>query len=800
MAVSFGTHVSLPRQTLASAQLPRRVRRSLEQLYALVSDEMARSLERMLGEFEQQLFRQADQASNPGLQQSYFETLRLVRQNRADLIPQFLSGLETALASIRMPVTAQPEEGAHLHFGELRLVEEHELDEGSLLRAIAARHEARCSLPLHLLGQRFGVLAGAPAFDSESVPVGPQALGRILGQASHVLQLDLQPRLDLFRVFDTHALNGYSQLAEAMNATLARENVLPNLAYVPIRIRPTLQSELTGEAGRERREKGYAPPVIPLTPIAGGRPHTGWFGGSEPDDEVPAGNDAGPGGYAGSDGGGGDGGARGGGGGYAGPTPADGEAFAVLQQMLASRRDLLGKLGPNRRKPSPIERAQLSTEDVMQALARLQTMARDSGGAAGLARKPRTVHDVRQALLAQTRQLRGEAAALSNDDSDAFELLSILLAEIQRELRQDAPSNRLLHELVVPLLRLVLKDRGFFVQTQHPARQLLNAVAESGASWMSEEESDPALNDQLQHAVEDVVANFEGDTNVFEAANARIQQHLQSMARRAEVTERRHVDAARGKEKLELAKRRATELIEETSRNQNLPRFVRTLLANSWTDVLTLTQLRSGEDSEEWTQQVEDTRAIVQATNLDDAVPPAQGLAGRIERSLAFVGYHQEEAGDIARRLTARVDEEAADPASRTELAMKLKSRGRLGQEAVPDKLDLPPRSPIEQAAYEHLRTLPFGTWFEFNINQQGDVARRRLSWYSPLTDHALFVNQRGQRVGEQSLDSLARMLAQNQARVVTADDSGLVDRAWHTALGALRNFARNEPHDEAGE
>ena len=99
------------------------------------------------------------------------------------------------------------------------------------------------------------------------------------------------------------------------------------------------------------------------------------------------------------------------------------------------------------------------------------------------------------------------------------------------------------------------------------------------------------------------------------------------------------------------------------------------------------------------------------------------------------------------------------------------------------------------------LRSLPFGAWFEFITNQQGDVVRRRLSWYSPMTDHALFVNQRGQRVGEQSLDSLARALAQGQARIVTVEHSSLVDRAWHSALGALRGFVAGKGgHGDAGE
>jgi hypothetical protein len=145
----------------------------------------------------------------------------------------------------------------------------------------------------------------------------------------------------------------------------------------------------------------------------------------------------------------------------------------------------------------------------------------------------------------------------------------------------------------------------------------------------------------------------------------------------------------------------------------------------------------------------------------------------------------------IAQRLTQRVPEGEDDPASRTELAVKLKARARLGEDpAKAQRPKLPPRTPEEQARYEQLRVMPFGTWIEFVTNQQGDVVRRRLSWFSPVTDNALFVNQRGQRVGEHSLDSLSRMIASGQARIVTAARGRLVDRAWQAAVSALRSFA----------
>jgi len=157
---------------------------------------------------------------------------------------------------------------------------------------------------------------------------------------------------------------------------------------------------------------------------------------------------------------------------------------------------------------------------------------------------------------------------------------------------------------------------------------------------------------------------------------------------------------------------------------------------------------------------------------------------------LGQVGYHAEEAAAIARRLTSALDDDE-DPASRTELTMRLKARVRLGEDtSEARKPELPPRDEAEQAQYDQLRVMPYGTWIEFIINQQGDLVRRRLSWYSPVTDKALFVNQRGQRVGEHSLDSVARMMSRGQAKIVAAERGRLVDRAWQATLNTLRSFA----------
>ena len=741
--VSMSTDKGLPapRQAiLTNTSLPRRVRRVLEQLLALLADDYARELERLLNELERELLRLADEALSPALRANYIDTLGRVRLQRGELVARFLTGLESSLARIREPKsTAVAEDGARsVDSGSLRLVDHHEIDETSALESIAVRHESRSSLQLLLLGQRFGVLAGTPAFDASELPVGPLGLCRILATAADVLNVSLDTRLLLFGQFDRHLGEGYVPLLEAMNVLLIRENILPALAYVPLRTRRGARPRKGGAPGNiaappQAQSRSSPLPAASATPAVMGWP-------------VAAAGD-------------------------------DGEVFELLQQLLTERRDLVDKMraGSGPRGPVP-----LSTDEVIAALAALQSQP-------SVNRAPCSLPDIRQTLLAQSRQQRGEATTLSREDGDTFELLGLLYSGISRELREDTPSTALLERLQLPLLRLALRDRGFFSRSQHPARQLLNTVAEAGARWTADEEADPQLQQQLQVVVGHVAEHFDGDAAVFEAANKSLQQHLQRMDRKAEISERRHVEAARGKDKLELAKRRALEVIDAAVNDRRLPRFLQALLSQVWADVLTLVLLRHGEGSELWHQHQRATAQIVDI-GLRGASAPAE-LARLIEDGLALVGYHGEEAGAIGRRLTSSDEPADEDPASRTELAMRLKARTRLGPEAQ-QKPASAPRNEREQALYQHLRSLPFGSWIEFATNQQGDVVRRRMAWFSRVTDRVLFVNQRGQRVDEQTMDHLARLLASEQARIVTPEHANLVDLAWASALGSLRKLA----------
>jgi hypothetical protein len=100
-----------------------------------------------------------------------------------------------------------------------------------------------------------------------------------------------------------------------------------------------------------------------------------------------------------------------------------------------------------------------------------------------------------------------------------------------------------------------------------------------------------------------------------------------------------------------------------------------------------------------------------------------------------------------------------------------------------------------EQARmFERLKTLPFGTWFEFRTNQQGDKVRRKLAWFSTLTGRCLFVNQRGVRTDERMLEQLALDIIGGQASIVEPEQESLVDRAWKAIVSSLKQLVGNDP------
>lgn len=735
---------------LAAADLPPRVRELLGALIGLCRQTLAAPLILTVEALEQALLHDADRARNP-MQQADLMAQRGQLHAFAGHFPdRMLDAVAESLARLRDPAAAAPALSTPPPLPGmlgLSLVAEHDVDRDLLLTEMVRRETLRSTNSLNLLGQRLGVLAAAPAFETDALPLAPQALCAMVRRLAEQDGLSTEVQLALYRSFERQVLERLGDVLDRANALLSQQGVLPGLVYTPYLARSaSTRRIITQSVGGGRATQPAKRTAAPLTGWNGPAPSGSWSNLLQ--DAV---SDSGSAGSA-----------------IPGLTTSAGSA---LHELLQQARQASA---------APAQSVAVPSAAVDAVLARLQAQ---SSAATGVA-------DLQAAVVAQLRSEHGAQAQLGSHDRDNLDLLRLLMQQVQQQQRPDPVPAALLARLQVPLARAAMADPGFFVRDEHPARELLNQVAEAGASWLGDDDVDPQLLQRMAQSVQGLLGQDVRTPEAFATANEDVQQHQRAAVHRAELAERRHVEAARGKERLELARRQANAQIDQCCDAQAPPRFVQTLLRQAWADALTLTRLRHGDDSPQWQERLQQTQRIaaVTAQAVDAPGGTDAALAADVEAALVQVGYHAEEAAAVARRLATPGGED--DSTSRTELSARLKARARLGEQAGPTTTaPSSPRNAAEEAAYQQLSALPFGSWFDIDTGD-GTLRRQRLSWYSLLTGHALFVNPRGQKIADTDLDTLARQISAGRAQLVTEDKGRLVDRAWQASLDALRALA----------
>ncbi|HJP97838.1 MAG TPA: DUF1631 family protein, partial [Rhodanobacteraceae bacterium] len=228
--------------------------------------------------------------------------------------------------------------------------------------------------------------------------------------------------------------------------------------------------------------------------------------------------------------------------------------------------------------------------------------------------------------------------------------------------------------------------------------------------------------------------------------------------------------------------------------------LIRTLLESAWADALTLTLLRDGVNSDAYRRRLAAADQLLDSpVGRDDT-----RLAADLNHGLTQVGLQATEADQITRYALDLPQQPASraatPPPSQTELLIRLKSRhkpedqSKAGKPLVPQKLAL---TPAELRALDELKRMPFGTWLEFTINQQGQKVARKLSWYAPASGRCLLLNARGAATPERTLEQIARLMALGQVRQLPPQDRGMIDRAWDALVTGLRKFSRTNETTE---
>jgi hypothetical protein len=756
---------SHPPARLNNGRWPVRAQQLIETGYTLCVEGLYEPVRRCLGEFEKHLFALADHAHHSGEQHECLESRQRVLQGQDGLFQSFMEQLGNALSEMDEVPAASAEAAAEMNpWQTLELVDTGVQEISMTLDQVGARGDARHGRALYELGHRLAVLIGSPPLEGAALPLSPHAMANAFQRASARLELPLKHELLLLHEFDRWIVPNLAELYSSINLRWQSDGILPQLRSVPV---PRHASQ---------RSRVGTPEVVPANEAAS----------TENSGHLQA----------------------------AAPGEDSIHVLESLRNLLARRRDGHGLAAGETGGP-------LASEDELQsALGALQQhLAQVTDHAS---RELRSAARLREELLAQLNFGKPDGAPrtqLTSEQGDTVELVAGLFEQLGQQLQQGGNARGLLSDLQLPMLRVAASDHSFFERHDHPARQLLDTVAATANDWLdgSDDESNRPLAAKLDQLV--ARANQEPpSTALYANLLADIEHHLAVLTRKAQVAERRHIEAAQGHERLDQARHRASELMAERFA-QSPPRgLLRALLDRAWSDVLALSLLRHSEDSDAFKAQLAITDQLLGRL----PTPDRQQLQQDVERGLQQIGMHPEESVQVAQRLLGTdTPDHASELPSAADLALRLNQHQRLGEQNAEPKpavdrpaarakttitravagktattsaatppTPAPARDPRERQIEQHLRELPFGSWFEFVDPASGQVTRRKLAWYSPMSGRCLLVSRRGQRGEEMSMTQLAHQVATGRAREAASEPETLLDRAWRSLTGNLRQSA----------
>ena len=475
-------------------------------------------------------------------------------------------------------------------------------------------------------------------------------------------------------------------------------------------------------------------------------------------------------------------------------------AFAGLQQLLAQalpRADVDAS--------APV----LPRKDLMTVLAELQHSQLQPAPAT-LQEAGAGIHDAIAAIAGSrwpTARMR-----VGQLEHDTINLVAMLFQFVLDDRNLAAPIKALLARLQIPLIKVAMQDKAFFSRGGHPARKLLNELANAALGWTGGDdyERDP-LYRRIAAIVDTLLNEFTDDAEIFEQQLADFLAFKEGEQRRASLVQQRLLDAEAGRAKSELARAAVDEALAERLGDRAWPAIVVKLLQEAWSNVMFLAYLREGAGSEAWSEALATVDQL-----LWSAQPPAgdedrrkllallPNLLRNLRQGLTAINHDAFETSQLLSELEGvhlvHLRRQAPAPAEGAPAveaggdAVMERLKGALAESrlAIGKRSDAPvgaepvPAAPVSAEALERVEALKLGAWVE--IDQGEDRRFRcRLAAVIKATGKYIFVNRGGMKVAERSRAELAREL---ESGLITVMDDGLLfDRALASVIGNLREM-----------
>ncbi|MBI5463121.1 MAG: DUF1631 domain-containing protein [Gammaproteobacteria bacterium] len=734
--------------------------------------QLSAALVRMMGKVDDALFELAEKAENNTVQSLYFDAMREVRLKRASMEIGFKAQLmEGFNREIRKESeSADTAKTASPRMNEMDLVEHDALEETLAVANMVSKVDVGCKEELGPLNRRIGYLLNDPDLARAKNPIGPEVICNAFREACGDVESGIKVKLIIMKLFDRYVVSEEMlPLYREINRLLIERSVLPELRHEV-----------------KRANSPRARPQNAAASAAGGANTT------------------------------------------EGAAPSDEDVFATLQQLMF--RAVPGGVpgGIVLGGPAGNGMGMGGGAGFMQTLTQLQQGNSElvAGGIGNLSNVDLMSGSVNVIRNIQSSAIVGNVGAA---DGMIIDVVAMLFDYILDDTDIPPAMKALIGRLQIPMLKVGMLDKSFFSRKAHPARRLLNLLAEAAVGWNGEQ--DQALYKKVESVVQRVSIEFESDVSLFGTLLEDFEDFMSKERQKAAHLEEQSARMVQGKERLRLAKQRVR--IEAERRCQTaIPKFVRQFLVSYWQNLLLVTFIKEGEESIAWKRNLTTMDNLVwslqpktTALERDRLVKLLPSLLRLLREGMSLVSMREDDfqafleqlasthaaivnavpretgaagvAGDTAMPLL--VDDpltvlavEDGEPVQEDRIVTtatihRLVETGDIDVEEITLGDEDPAVQQIEDEFIERVRGLQQGMWVEFT-QDDGNNLRAKLTWISPVTGVYLFTNRQGLKACDKTLHGLAAELRRGNARVL--DDAPLFDRAVNSLIDGLRKQA----------
>jgi hypothetical protein len=682
----------------------------------------------------------AERAESNTVQGRFFEAISHINHGRDPLIRTFLEGVARGFMDFGNPAAATaPAQAPGDGRPELSLIAPDDMEESVACENIIIKANANCFPELYALSQRLAVISGGRKIKDYEIVGGPHQLVHALRGAIRPIEVDIKVKIVLYALFDRLLMRDVQGIYHQMNQLLRDDGVLPHIK--PVSVKKAREREIRERAAQDQQR--------------------------------------------------GDADAR-----AQGPANLGGELFDDIIELMSKRRPG-GKSGTSAK--APVSRSQVVS--AFDKLPQQRSAAVPQGGAGSeMQLDERFVGRVKEALESEREQVLDalDRDKLAPVDAGLIDLIGLLFEYMLNDPVLPNSAKALISHLHTPYLKLALIDRRLLTNSDHPARRLLDEMVEAGSLWMEETHPNRGIYPHIQRIVDRVLQEFSDDVSLFDELLEYFDGVVAEQRKRTDTMERRTTEAARGRERLQLARQRAAKEIQSLTQGRTLPRPLLLFLRQNWLDYLAFIQLRNenAEQSDAWTDAVDIAEQLialfdptVDDATLDRRLPGLPGLRSRVHTAMRTLGSHNHAALE---RVTALLDDPRAwrnrggdeDSCSREAPGEGTSTASYM--RAIVDDSDETNLDDEERAMVERLRKTKFGTWFELRDGAGAQPKRVKLSWMSLLTSTCMFVDRAGMQAEVKTLRELAREVLSGQARVIPKQQHPFIERALVSIRKAL--------------